>query len=238
METQQMTLQGSSPLCPEIADKVKECLKKCPDEKTFFEAYGLTKSDVYCKYRGRMISGSAPTLSTVRIAYGDAAVMDFINLFLLDLVNFCGMQQKTSAMQIDGISQIIFSRFHFFKVTELMLFFNMAKRGELRNRDGSNLLRFYGSFSGDVIMTALNAFKKYRDNIIDEALQEERRQHKEDWAMAKSEIIAPLLAKMHADMELNTKQRKEREERERQRVIDEHNAQFRKMLEAREQLHQ
>lgn len=183
-----------------------------------------------------MIIGNAPQLSTIRMAYGDATIMDFINLYMLDLVKFCGMQNKTTAMQIDAISNTIYSRFHFFKVTELMLFFCMAKAGELRDAKGNNLLRFYGSFSGDVVLTALNAFKSFRDGKIYEQIKNEDAENKQNWVSAKSELIAPLLAKMHKELDEASVRRLREEEERKQQIINEHNERFLKMLEARKEL--
>lgn len=183
-----------------------------------------------------MIIGGAPTLATIYDAYGEATLYDLLNSFILDYVVFCGMANRTSAMQIDNISHTIFNKYHFLKVTEIMLFFCMAKNGELVNSKGENVARMYGTFNGEVLTNALLLFKQHRDNVITITEQQKAKANIDNWESAKSTFVAPLLKQMREDWEKRAAEQKRKDDEEMQRKINEHNKQFLAMLKAREEL--
>ena len=216
-------------------DKIQRCLTECPNEESFFKKYSMGNVIEYCqKYRDRMIVGNAPTLSTIRYAYGDATILDYLNFVLLDLANFSGFGEKVTGMQIDGMSQTLLSKYHYLKVTELMLFVYMAKAGELRDRQGNNVFKFYGTFSGDVISSSMNVFMEHRNKELYEEECKKEQANKDNWVAAKSELIAPLLKKMREEWEFNAMEKAKAADKEKQRIIDEHNEMVRKMGEARQ----
>jgi len=216
-------------------DRVLACIKDCPTEKSFQQKYGLEKTHQYVTlYKDRMIFGNAPTLSTIGKAYSQAALFDWLNTMVLDYAIFCGEQKKANAFQIDSISQTIVQTYPYLKVTEIMLFFSMAKGSLLRDRYGDDSAKMYGTFSGNAIMAAMRVFMDYRFNEINKHEEQERKKDEPNWEMAKSQFVQPLLKKMREDMEAKSKAVKEQRDKERQRIIDKHNEEFMKMIESKQ----
>lgn len=206
----------------------------CPDEATFQKKFSLQRTHEFVTYhKDRMIFGTAPTLSTVRRAYNDAALFDWLNSLVLDYAIFCGQPKGTNAFQIDSISHSIVENYPYLKVTEIMLFFSMAKGSLLRDRYGDDQAKMYGTFSGHAIMSALRVFMEYRSNEINRMEEDRRKAETDTWLSARSQFVDPLLKKMREDMEAKEAALKEQREKERQRIIDEHNREFKKMLESR-----
>lgn len=222
-------------LADSALQKVKTCLEQCPTEQSFQNKYNIQRTHEYVtRYKDRMIFGNAPTLTTISNAYSDAALFDWLNALVLDYALFCGEAKKANAFQIDSISHTIAQTYPYLKATEVMLFFSMAKGSQLRDKYGDDSMKMYGTFSGQSIMAALKVFMEYRYNEIDKHEKEEKKQQEEEWQSAQSSVIQPLLKKMREDMEAKSKAIKAQRDKERQRIIDEHNREFQKMLQSQQ----
>jgi len=134
------------------------------------QKYEITKTTRWViNYRKEMITGSAPTLKTILTAYpqNPNGIYDWLNAYLVDLAIFEGKTASAVAYQINSISHSIVEKYHYLKLTEIMLFFSMFKAGELIDKNGEDLTKMYGSFSGKVILAALRNFVlNYRNNVI------------------------------------------------------------------------
>ena len=121
----------------------------------------------YCTDVERCYTGTAPTLSVVRQAYGDTVAESWLEIQLKDLSEFAGCKEKLSVRQIEQTAKVIMLNFHFLKVTEMMHFFILFKGGKFG--------KFYGAVDGLVITEALQDYLKLRR----EALEFYRRKQEE-----------------------------------------------------------
>lgn len=183
-------------------------------------------------YRDRMIIGNAPTLTTIKLAYGNQAMIDWLNIYLVDVAMFFGKTDKAEPYQLCAISQSIYENYHYLKVTELMLFFSMFKGGKLKDRSGNNTAKMYGSFDGASIMDGLDRFIEIRNIELERKEQNDRMNQQTEWVRAKDifGIDGIYNSCLKADKEKKDKARAEYD----QRVIDEHNREFKKMLESKQ----
>lgn len=158
------------------------------------------------------MTGNAPTLKTVMLAYPKQnSVYDWLNSYLVDLAIFDGKTASAVAYQIDSIAHSIMEKYHYLKLTELMLFFSMFKAGELIDRNGEDTGKMYGTFSGKAIMSALRIFVlNHRNQIIYEE-EQKKNQNNADVDYTKY---------------LQFVQTKKDEAQNNQAVINEHNKQF------------
>lgn len=207
-------------------------LKVCRTEDEFFNKYGLEKvSDYVMNYRDRMIIGNAPSLSTIKLAYGEQAMLDWINLYLVDVAIFFGKTNNAEPYQVNAISQTIYENYHYLKASELMLFFSMFKGGKLKDKSGKNTARMYGSFDGAAIMDGLDRFIETINTEIDKYKQKQRIEQDQEWTRAKDLFVNGVWEDCcRADKERKDKARAEIK----QSLIDQHNREFLKMLESKQ----
>lgn len=168
-------------------------------------------------YKREMVIGTSPTIKTVMEAYPNkpTGIYDWLNAFLVDLAIFDGKTASAVAYQINSISHSIVEQYHYLKLTELMLFFSLFKSGEILSKEGEDLTKMYGTFSGKTIMSALRVFVlKYRNNIIYE--EEQKKNPKMDVDYMK-------FLKRFKDEQKEVKKRRPSFN---QATIDEHNIQF------------
>lgn len=196
------------------------------------QSFAVERTNEYVtRHRDRMITGNAPTLTIAIAAYKEAAVFDWLNSLVLDYSIYCGMEGKVNAYQIDSISQAIVQNYSHLKATEIMLFFSMMKGGVLRDKHGDDCAKMYGVFSGQAIMAAMKVFMEYRAVEIDKL---ERNTHKETFEAANAMFVQPLMKKLREEMAAKDKALKEQREKEKERLIKEHNEQFLKMLNSKQ----
>lgn len=164
-----------------------------------------------------MITGSSPTLKTVMTAYPQApnGIYDWLNAHLVDLAIFDGKTASAVAYQINSISHSIVEKYHYLKLTEIMLFFSMFKAGELVDKNGEDLTKMYGTFSGKVILAALRNFVlNYRNNVL---YEEEKNKHIADAKVDYTKYLANVnFTKL--------------EDKSKQEIIDNHNKEFLEQL--------
>ena len=98
--------------------------------------------------------GRYPTLARLNKEYCNTASVQWLNIQIYNLNEYCGCKDKMTQQQILDCARTISGMYYFLKVSELMLFFFRFKAG------------FYGKFFGSVdpmvITTALSQFCKER----------------------------------------------------------------------------
>lgn len=194
------------------------CLNKYPLIEDVFKKYEITKTTRWViNYRTEMITGSSPTLKTIMTAYPQTpnGIYDWLNSYLLDLAIFEGKTASAVAYQINSISHSIVEKYHYLKMTEIMLFFSMFKAGELIDRHGDDLTKMYGAFSGKVILSALRTFVlNHRNNII---YEEEKKKNIPETEVDYTKYLANVNFTKHED-------------KTRQEIVDNHNKEFLQQL--------
>lgn len=159
----QMFSQTSLVSTPALNERAISCIEKNGDYNKFLESYGISKMDVYItNHYDRMFVGTAPTLATMRVAYGDKETMAWIALYLVDISKFKGIVTKSDSSAIVDAAKMIVTNYGKLKATELMVFFNMFKSSKFRGRDNDDLTTMYGEFQCSVIMNCLELFSSFR----------------------------------------------------------------------------
>ena len=124
---------------------------------------------LFAKNPQTAVMGDYPTLTDINIAYGK----DFADLWLMpqitNLAAYTGAKNLTLDQERD-LARVIATEYHYFKITELLVFFHRFKAG----RYG----RFYGSVDPMVITCALREFRRERNDLI--GLYEQQRREEEE----------------------------------------------------------
>lgn len=143
--------------------------------KNLMTIFAPDKQHAYCRnHFERMFIGDAPTLWTLRLAYGDDAPEVWLMLHITELSEFAGSKDKLATEAINELSKVITTEYGFLKVTELMYFFVLFKSGRFG--------RFYGAVDALFISTALHDFLRVRTEEltrIERREQERRREEQE-----------------------------------------------------------
>lgn len=108
----------------------------------------------YCRDVRRVFMGTAPTLSLVRLAFGNNIATLWLCLQLENLAAYAGCKGKLNRRQYEELSQMIVNTYPYFNLTEVMLFFQQFKSGEYGT--------FYGAVDPIRIMEALAEFNRQR----------------------------------------------------------------------------
>lgn len=116
----------------------------------------------------RCVSGITPTLAEVNRDYGEQVAVDWLTIELNDYQNFVGVKEENKATYdvVCELSRMILGRYYFFKLSELMLFFQRLKYGDYGE--------MYGCVDAVRILRALRSFVVERNVIIERLEQEER----------------------------------------------------------------
>lgn len=132
----------------------------------------------------RAFTGTSPSLTLVKLAYAEELLTVWIMAQLENLNEFCGVSEKMSVPQMESLARLISVEFHYFKVSELMLFFHRFKCGKYG--------QFYGVVDPQKIMTAIQAFAIDRRNEIrrieDRQRQEELDRLRDEWRTSPENI--------------------------------------------------
>lgn len=111
------------------------------------------------------VMGDYPTLTDIRLAYGNRFPEQWLAAQIADVTLFVGAKNLDKRQQAQ-LAGIIAAEYHYLKVTELLVFFYWLKTGRYGH--------FYGNADPQVILCALRAFIPDRNEIIAEAEQRER----------------------------------------------------------------
>lgn len=130
------------------------------------------------KYQGqytldehRCYFGVAPRLSHLKFAYGDSAPIEWLSYQLIDLNRYSNCKMMTD-YQVKSLAQIIFKEYYYFKLTEVMMFFNKVKSAEYGQL-------FFGAVDPIPLMGAMKKFAEDRAEIIRKKEEEEARAERE-----------------------------------------------------------
>lgn len=108
----------------------------------------------------RCFTGHAPSLTRVKVSFGEEIANNWLIIQITDLALFCGIKEKPDMAQVEAIARTIIANYGYLKLTELMVFFQRFKAG----KHGT----FYGNFDGITLNKALNDFLKYRREKLTE----------------------------------------------------------------------
>lgn len=115
-----------------------------------------------------MFIGDAPTLYTLRKAFGDDAPEAWLMIQITELSEHAGCRDKLTTEAITELSKVITTGYGFLKLTELMYFFVLFKAGRFG--------RFYGAVDALTISKGLYDFLRLRNEELTrfERAQQER----------------------------------------------------------------
>lgn len=118
------------------------------------------------------VIGDYPTLTDIKLGYGENVSVAWLVPQLIDLSEYCGCKDKLQGKPLEECAHIISMEFGYLKISELMLFFHWFKSGKFG--------RFYGSVDPLVITTSLRDFMKERVRVIEKYEQEQREKAEEE----------------------------------------------------------
>ena len=132
---------------------------------------------------GRVFLGTAPTLDTLRRAWGSNAPEDWLYVQIHDLTALAGDKGEMAAEAKRELARVIASGYGFLKVSELMYFFLLLKQGKYG--------KFYGTADLYSISDALQQFLAHRRECIvryerEAEQQREAREREESAARAQA----------------------------------------------------
>ena len=108
--------------------------------------------------------GDYPTLTELRLAFGNDTDMQWLLPQIGSLVMFTGAKMMDLEQQ-RYLARIIATDYHYLKITELLIFFHKFAAGEYG--------KFYGSVDALTIMEGLRDFMNYRNYAMRKYEQEE-----------------------------------------------------------------
>lgn len=149
----------------------KACLARYGDRENFMRLFNPSRQAEFSEHPDRCYFGSAPTLGTLRQAYGKNMPTSWLVPQLLSLSEYCGCKGKLTDAQLEECARVIANEHSCLKTTELMLFFSRFKAG----RYG----RFYGNVDPMVITSALVIFRRERAEVIARHEAEDREKERE-----------------------------------------------------------
>ena len=121
------------------------------------------------KYLDRCFSGTAPTLTRLRLS-SPGTEKTWMEAQISYLNTFCGTEKKMDNLQIDAISNAFVNSYGYIKLTELMIFFANIASGKFG--------KFYGAVDPMQIMTNFFEFMKYRSVMLDKIESERRNEER------------------------------------------------------------
>lgn len=146
-----------------VSEQALQCRAQYRTPSALFTKFSVEVTETYvANYRDRMMFGTAPTLSVMKEAFGNADLCSWIQTFLVDAAVWFGISGKVIPQQIIGLSEKISTKYKNYKATELMLFFSMYKAGDIRDEYGTLVGKMYGTFDAQAVMDALACFSRYR----------------------------------------------------------------------------
>ena len=184
-EPQQTNLSGSDTnekmrsICDITSNAQSRCLKltQKTTTKTWTEFsekimhdYSTSLCQEYAsKYLDRCFSGTAPTLTRLRLA-SPGTEKAWLEVQISYLNTFCGTEKKMDNLQIDAISNAFVNSYGYIKLTELMVFFANIASGKFG--------KFYGAVDPMQIMSNFCEFMKYRSVMLDKIESERRNEER------------------------------------------------------------
>ena len=110
-----------------------------------------------------------PTIGDVRREYGYQMAFRWLFIHITDAASKVSAQQRPGKSQIDGIAVQMMEQYFYLKLTEIMLFFDMFKRGVLGD--------VYNAFDSRSVFRAMKTFNVLRGDVIKSS---EEKEHMEE----------------------------------------------------------
>lgn len=158
---------------PHLQPRANALRKSHSDLNAFCLVFNPDLQKAVARNEERAITGTAPTMKVIDIAYGEGSAAVWLLPQIHDLSSYCGVRdlEAKAAAQMAGI---IASEYSYLKATEVMLFFHRFKAGMYG--------QFYGRVDPLIIMEALrNGFMPQRASVIEKLAREEKRLEREQW---------------------------------------------------------
>lgn len=118
---------------------------------------------------GCIMNTQCPTIGDVRREYGYQMAFRWLFIHITDAASKVSAQQRPGKSQIDGIAVQMMEQYFYLKLTEIMLFFDMFKRGVLGD--------VYNAFDSRSVFRAMKAFNVLRGDVIKSS---EEKEHMEE----------------------------------------------------------
>ena len=162
---------SASALTPYQDSKRRLTLERYGDFGSFCNVFSLDKTQKYCAYPSRCVNGDAPSLASIKNAYGAPCAKLWIKAlaadFAANVVN--RSDRRMTEAQLDDWADTALTEWGYLTVTEWMLFFHKAKAGK------------FGSLYNDVNCIRLSEmvndfiYGPYRQGLKDQFEQEQQR---------------------------------------------------------------
>ncbi len=110
--------------------------------------------------------GKFPTLADVRCIWGERISLVWLETQIRDLAEYVGLGKKLDDLQAHEVARILLQSCYYLKLPEMLLFFAYFKVGKYG--------KFYGTFDPILLSQALDKFKLWRVNTINEYEQREQ----------------------------------------------------------------
>ena len=128
--------------------------KRYGDAQGFLSIFTPDLQIAAARHPERTYTGTAPTLATIAVGYGEPVAIVWICIQLENVNLFAGVKEKMPVSRQKELSVLILTENPFLKASEMLLFFHRLKCG----RYG----RFYGSVDALTITTSLLQFMDER----------------------------------------------------------------------------
>ena len=128
--------------------------KRYGDAQGFLSIFTPDLQIAAARHPERTYTGTAPTLATIAVGYGEPVAIVWICIQLENVNLFAGVKEKMPVSRQKELSVLILTEYPFLKASEMLLFFHRLKCG----RYG----RFYGSVDALTITTSLLQFMDER----------------------------------------------------------------------------
>lgn len=153
--------------------KRDEIIQTYGTRDAFLATFNPDTQKKVCSNLNLCFFSGAPTLTQLRLTYGENMPVMWLIPQLHNLSEYCGCKDKLQGKPLEMCANVIATEFYYLSVTELMLFFHRFKSG----RYG----RFYGSVDPLVITTSLRDFLYERAIAYDRHEQEKRQRKEKEW---------------------------------------------------------
>ena len=118
------------------------------------------------------IMADSPTLADIAKEYGSNAPIAWLSVQIADASMFSNSKEVMSEDQGMACAYIIFTKFFYLKLTEILLFFVKFKAGDYE--------KFYGSVASQKIIISIRSFLSYRSSIMERHERKKKESQKED----------------------------------------------------------
>lgn len=170
----EMRLTSEKPKSCDVLPKplqqaTEQVKKRYGDAENFLATFNPDLQIAIAANVERAFTGNSPSLTVVKHSYSEQVLIVWILAQLENINDFCGVLNKMTIVQMENLARIIVVEYHYFKISELMLFFHRFKCGKYG--------QFYGVIDPQKLMSAIQAFAS--DRISETRSIETRRQQEE-----------------------------------------------------------